>query len=636
MGLFENEMMGPERVARQQFTADTLRQDEADYDDFSRRGSFAEDDAYLRRPADNGADGADGVDEVDDANSEDEYKTAQENLSENGDVASDDANVSQDGRPGPIEDQASQRGVPAQLPGIIMPAAPAMAGSTPHFSRERLRPDFDPAQWRTGRTDRVAGKYWRTFGERQRAVGGGIGGFFSALFGRGMARANRRAERRAFDQAPIDAARAWRRERREAGAEDAPARSALRTRLAGPAIEDLSTFPREPGVAYDEAAAGKAHRGFMAARQAFDEQADDETGLPAPFARAVALRSAMTRSRMKTAYAGYNQAVGSQRLFKPIHEDASQAELARRERNARAEATLQSAEAGQDAQAVEDARAAVGAEGSGDAKFQALMVANMRAGQDSYAVGQRPRRTRQRVRFKDGPDDAVGQPVNDDAASYKNKPLPTSVRFFPAPIGKRTFLGGGDSLTPEQKAYVKNLGEGGHPDEISDGQAMDNAEYAWPIRAQMLRMGTMDRARAVVGHMNRAARLESQANAAGTDPLDSDEFRDQSLKVHIGEEAQRDRTREAKADQVQAWKRLTLTERLGTDVKRTARQMLIKVGDRAVDPAADPSTDLATEREALPRNFFDNFLKMGYVEAAMAARHRAAPGGPLIEEEEKE
>ena len=86
MGLFENEMMGPERVARQQFTDNTLRQDEADYDDFSRRGSFAEDDGYLRRPADNGAD---GVDEVDDANSEDEYNTAQENLSENGDIASD-------------------------------------------------------------------------------------------------------------------------------------------------------------------------------------------------------------------------------------------------------------------------------------------------------------------------------------------------------------------------------------------------------------------------------------------------------------------------------------------------------------------------------------------------------------------
>lgn len=629
MGLFENEMMGPERVARQQFTDNTLRQDEADYDDFSRRGSFAEDDGYLRRPADNGAD---GVDEVDDANSEDEYKTAQENLSENGDVASDDANVSQDGGSGPIEDQASQRGAPAQLPGVIMPAAPAMAGSTPHFSREGVRPDFDPAQWRTGRTDRVAGKYWRTFGERQRAVGGGIGGFFSALFGRGMARANRQAERRAFDQAPIDAARAWRRERRETGAEDAPARSALRTRLAGPAIEGLSTFPREPGVAYDEDAAGQAHRGFMAARQDFQADREDTSGLPGGVARAVALRSAMTASRMKTAYAGYNQAVGNQRLFEPIHEDASQAARAREERMARAAETLQSAEAGQDAQAVEDARAAVGAEGSKDAKVQALMAANMRAGQDSHAVRQRPRRTPQRVRFKDGPDDAVGQPVNDDAASYKNKPLPTSVRFFPAPIGARTFRGSGGDLTPEQDAYVANLGDGGHPDEISDGQAMDNAEYAWPIRAQMLRMGTMDRAQAVVGHMNQAARLESQANAAGTDPLDSDEFRDQRLRLDIGEEAERDRTNEVRADQKHAWKRLTPTKRLGTDVRRMARQTLINVGDRDVDPAADPNTDLATEREALPRNFFDIFLHMGHDEAAVAARG-GAPGGPLIEEE---
>jgi hypothetical protein len=40
------------------------------------------------------------------------------------------------------------------------------------------------------RSDRVMGQYRRTFGERMKATGGGIGGFFKALFGRGMRRAN--------------------------------------------------------------------------------------------------------------------------------------------------------------------------------------------------------------------------------------------------------------------------------------------------------------------------------------------------------------------------------------------------------------------------------------------------------------
>jgi len=41
------------------------------------------------------------------------------------------------------------------------------------------------------RSNKVMGQYFRTFGERMRATGGGLGGFFKSLFGRGMRRANK-------------------------------------------------------------------------------------------------------------------------------------------------------------------------------------------------------------------------------------------------------------------------------------------------------------------------------------------------------------------------------------------------------------------------------------------------------------
>lgn len=107
-------------------------------------------------------------------------------------------NLWQEGDPEPLSGAASESivggesegGLP-QLPDMMQPPAPqARDLPKPLFSREALRPHVPNSS--IPRSNRIRGQYWKTFGERQRAIGG-VGGFFGALFGRGMARANRAA-----------------------------------------------------------------------------------------------------------------------------------------------------------------------------------------------------------------------------------------------------------------------------------------------------------------------------------------------------------------------------------------------------------------------------------------------------------
>ena len=528
------------------------------------------------------------------------------------------------------EEEKSEDDVPGQLPGQLIAGAgaPLLAGAPapgpmPAFSREAPQSMFKPEEWPTGRADRVKGQYWKTFGERKRAVGGGASGFFKALFGKGMARANRAAEKKAFFQDPITRARAWRSERREAGAENQPARSALKTRLAGPPIQNLSTFPREPGVAYDDVAANQAHQGFMNSRQEHHDANEapllfPEMGIP-NFSGAALGHDA--EKKMQRAYADYDKGVGNQTLF------------------------------GKDPN------------NGFDDKFHALEEGNRRAGADIFENESRPRRTPQRVRFKDGPDDVVGQPVNDDAAAPENKPMPTSVKFFGAPIGERTFNHELNStfaqmqknpefreLPPEEqqrradglrseagaqaKPYLDSLGATGHPDEISDEQAMDNAEFAWPVRAQMLRKNEDDRDDAVGRHEVNASNLEASANMAGSDPMESDEFRDQYLRSQVGAEAQRDHIRSLRNAHRQKSKRSTDTRGLGPEVKAAAGEVLRRGG-----VLIDPHANLAEKMPRLPRNFFDAFLHDGFEDKRQEAARGAAGAngaGGIMEEEEKE
>ncbi len=602
-----NEAMGANRVANMQQQNMLLNagQDDSAYDPFIA----------------NQPNGGEGVVEDDD-----DYQSAQDHVSDGGDGGSMDGEGSQGGG-GLIEEEPSVDNAPAQLPGQIVPVAgagggamagAAAAGPVTHFSNEAPQRTFNPAEWDTGRSDKIKGQYWKTFGERMKATGGGVSGFFKALFGKGMARANRAEEKRAFLQAPILQARAWRQQRRADGSEAVPARSALRTRLAGAPIENLSTFPREPGIAYDEPAATATHAGFMQARaqhhDAYEDGAQDAFMGNIASIGGIARGEAAERT-MKNAYAEYDKTVGNQTLFE-------------------------------------------GVPNRFDAKARALANANRRAGADVFANMGRPRRTPQRVRFKDGADDQVGQPVNDPAAGPENKPMPTSVRFFPAPIGMRTFereakaspeyrtLRRSDeyrALTPEQQAerkkalfaellgpgkkYVEGLGDTGHPDEISDEQALENERFAWPVRARMMRMNEMDRFRAMGQHEVTAMNLEAQARRDGTDPLDSDDYRDHSLRASIGAEAQRDLEEKQAQDRVHRLKRSTDTTLLGPEVKSAAGDILRLQGARI-----DPNVDLAAQMPRLPRNFFDSYLKEGEQRARQAAN--GGGGGGLIEEEE--
>jgi hypothetical protein len=289
-----------------------------------------------------------------------------------------------------------------------------------------------------------------------------------------------------------------------------------------------------------------------------------------------------------------------------------------------------------------------------DDKYRGLANANLKAGAEMYNLDQQPRRVPQRVRFKDGADDVVGQPVNDDAAGAQNKAMPTSVRFFGAPIGSRTLRRDLESryaalkrtpefqaLTPEEreqrkaalqqesaesiKTYVDSLGEVGHPDHISDEQAMDQAQFAWPVRAQMLRMTSDERFHAAGQHDVNAMNAEARANLAGIDPLESDEFRDQYLRSQIGGEVERDLQRKARKDEEHRSKRTTDTTYLGHQVKSEASGILSAHGKRV-----DPNVDLTTQVPRLPRHYYDVFLQNGYRNADAAAK-----GGGLIEEEKE-
>jgi hypothetical protein len=293
-----------------------------------------------------------------------------------------------------------------------------------------------------------------------------------------------------------------------------------------------------------------------------------------------------------------------------------------------------------------------------DARYQALVDANRRAGAAFFADRGLQHRTPQKVRFKDGAEDEDGLPVNDPTAGPENKPMPTSVRFFPAPIGRRTFerdarassltqLNGTPEyhkLVPEKKAerrralreelmgpaekYVESLGDIGHPDEISDEQALKNERFAWPVRARMMRMEKMNRYVEMGRHEKTAMNLAYQAQRDETDPLDSDEFRDHFLRAQIGGQADRDLEEEKENHRAQRFMRRTDTTKLGSDMKMAAGDIMRSLG---VD--IDPNVDLAEQVPRLPRNFFDYHLKQGELVAREAANDGGG-GGALIEEED--
>ena len=114
-----------------------------------------------------------------------EVRQNKENLAVAGEGADADYDQFFSGRRSSFDDAAA--------PMTQAPAAPLPSYSSPVASvspSERGAPKNRSRLFDKPRSDKVMGQYWKTFGERRKATGGGIRGFFSALMGKGMARAN--------------------------------------------------------------------------------------------------------------------------------------------------------------------------------------------------------------------------------------------------------------------------------------------------------------------------------------------------------------------------------------------------------------------------------------------------------------
>lgn len=153
---------------------------------------------------------------------------------------------------------------------------------------------------------------------------------------------------------------------------------------------------------------------------------------------------------------------------------------------------------------------------------------------------------------------------------------------------------------------------------------MDNAQFAWHVRARMLRMGVDERMQAMGRHQVIAMNAEARANRAGTDPLESDEFRDQYLRSQIGDEVDRDLGEKAANDARHRARRATDTSLLSQGLKTDIADVLQGHG---MD--VDPAMDLTEQVPRLPHNFYDVYFQEGRNNA------RAGGGGGLIEEEKE-
>ncbi|MSW43718.1 MAG: hypothetical protein F2836_02995 [Actinobacteria bacterium] len=323
---------------------------------------------------------------------------------------------------GPIEEEPVGGGAPAQLPGRVMARRPTI-----DFSSEA-----NPvAPWMPKRSNKVVGQYFKTFGERKNASGGGFGGFVKALFGGGMRRANIAAGAKARRTAERTAERSLRPPGQELLiGEQAGPRSALRTRLANEhEATDLGpdSYPREPGIAYDDGAARQARSAFEESRRQFQR-----------FRKPGDMESRV----MMNAHAPYDLSTGTR--SQPL-----------------------------DAETL----------GHTDDKFSAIVTANEQWGASSADEDSRPHAPKprlrnragvdKRVRFQDGQNDTVGLPVN-GADDNTSKVRPTGVKFHPSPMTDSSSRG----LTSKEVRRQT----------ISDDEALANERALWPIRNRLSRM----------------------------------------------------------------------------------------------------------------------------------------------------
>jgi hypothetical protein len=284
----------------------------------------------------------------------------------------------------------------------------------------------NPQRAGQARSNNVLGKYWRTFGERYSAIGGGVGGFFGSLFGRGMKRANAIAgarARRAVEQG-------------EPAAE--PRGGGLRTRLENEGsaqADDIRNYPREPGVKVDKGAALKARKAYHAAFSAFDfidrpSQAD---------ARG-----------LSNVHAEYDLSTGSrtQPLDAETYKHTADKFTAINKAN----------------------------DEWGDAAAAEQINPHAPKPRLRNAQG-----VEKRVGFMDGANDE-SEPAPNDPYEIDPKPRPTGVRFHPVPMIKASREG----MNWRQR---RATGARERAKALTDDGAVAQEQMTWPIRNRLSRMG---------------------------------------------------------------------------------------------------------------------------------------------------
>lgn len=407
--------MGANRVANidQQNMLLNAGQDDSAYDTF-----------FANRPLGDGVgDVEDGVGEagggqqnpiVEQSAAQDDdadYETAQDHQSDAG------GDAVGGGGGGLIEEEQSQAPLIERRPSVNYSTESNMVG--PWLPRSR-----NPARAGQARSNNVMGKYWRTFGERASAIGGGLGGFFGALFGRGMKRANAIAGAR-------------NRRAAERGAEPIGLRSALRTRLANEGAaraDETGPFPQEPGVAYDEDAVQQTRGEYAKARKAFSDDAESKYGLS---------------TEMKNAHAKYDLATGSRSQPLKADLDAHSAD--------KFHAITRANHKWGEAAALEDVH-----------PHQPKPRLRNDAGAEK------------RVRFMDGANaQAAAAPRNVDA--FDPKPRPTGVRFHPVPM----MTANREGMTKRQRQVTEARERAAR---ITDEQALAQEQTLWPIRNSLSRL----------------------------------------------------------------------------------------------------------------------------------------------------
>ena len=155
---------------------------------------------------------------------------------------------------------AEQAQAPLDEAGVVPERRPSIAFSNEANMVEPWMPrSRNPQRVGQARSNKVLGKYWRTFGERSKAIGGGVGGFFGSLFGFGMKRANALAGARA-------------RRAQERGTANMPLPTAMRAQLSNQGQARASgklNYPQEPGIAYDDMRAIRTRVAFSDAFSVF-------------------------------------------------------------------------------------------------------------------------------------------------------------------------------------------------------------------------------------------------------------------------------------------------------------------------------------------------------------------------------